>query len=99
MTSWLMYASSGVAVFALALHALFTCEHAVRRIIAVNVLGTGVFLVLVGLARRGPGRVDPVPHALVLTGIVVSVSATACGLAIARWLAAGNGPDDDSEQR
>ncbi len=87
MNPWTLYTGSGIAVFAVALFAVFTHEHAVRRIIAVNVLGTGVCLVLVGLAHRVSTAVDPVPHALVLTGIVVSVSATACALALERRLA------------
>ena len=96
MTSWLLYATSGVAVFAVALYGLFTCEHVVRRIIAANILGAGVFLILVALAHRSPAGADPVPHALVLTGIVVSVSATACALALVRRL--GGGEDDDEDK-
>ena len=45
----------------------------------------GVFMMLVALASRTTGiatRPDPVPHAMVLTGIVVAVSATALGLAL-----------------
>ena len=85
MSLWLLYASSGAAVFAIGLHGLFAHEHAAKKIIAANLLGSGTFLVLVALAHRGPS-IDPVPHALVLTGIVVSVSATACALALARRL-------------
>lgn len=91
MTAWMLYAMSGGAVFATALHGLFTREGVLRKIIAANLVGNGVFLILVALARRSPGEVDPVPHALVLTGIVVSVSATALALALSRRLGA---PDD-----
>lgn len=43
----------------------------------------GVFLVLVGLTRRlADDLTDPVPHAMVITGIVVAIAATALGLAI-----------------
>lgn len=87
MTTWMLYAGAGAAVFALALHGLFTHDDPIKKIIAANFLGSGVFLILVALARRSPAGVDPVPHALVLTGIVVSVSATACALALARRLA------------
>lgn len=87
MSHWVLYAISGVVLFATGLYGLFTCEHVVRKIIAANIVGSGVFLVLVALARRAPsGPPDPVPHALVLTGIVVSVSATACALALAKRL-------------
>jgi len=51
-----------------------------------------VFHVLVAVAYRGIDRApDPIPHALVLTGIVVAVSATALALALARRL---EGRDD-----
>lgn len=87
MSQWTLYAMSGIAVVAVALYGLFTCEHLVRKIIAANLVGSGVFLVLVALARRTSSSLpDPVPHALVLTGIVVSVSATALALALARCL-------------
>lgn len=97
MSQWTLYALSGVAVAAVALYGLFTREHPIRKIVAANLLGAGVFLVLVALARRGPAaEPDPVPHALVLTGIVVSVSATALALSLARRLAAppGGAPDE-----
>ena len=48
-------------------------------------MGSGAFLVFVGLAQRD-GAVDPVPQAMVLTGIVVAVAATALALALARRL-------------
>jgi len=50
-------------------------------------MGAGVFMLLIAVAYRGPGLPpDPVPHALVLTGIVVAVSATALALALVRRL-------------
>ena len=59
-------------------------QHPVRKILALNVMGTGIFLFLVaGATRYGLETPDPVPHAMVLTGIVVAVSATALGLALA----------------
>ena len=78
-----LYMVSGVAVFAVCLYALIVHAHLIRKILALNMMGTGVFLVLTGIARRGPG-VDPVPQALVLTGIVVTVAATAFALALTR---------------
>jgi multicomponent Na+:H+ antiporter subunit C len=65
------------------------CEHILRRIMALNILGSGVFLLLVVFAYRSPDiPPDPVPHAMVLTGIVVAVSATALGLSLARRIPA-----------
>ena len=57
------------------------------RIIAINVCGAGVFMLFVAIAYRGPEQPpDALPHALVLTGIVVAVSATALALALGRRL-------------
>ena len=53
----------------------------------VNISGSGIFLVFVAIAYRGGDATpDPLPHALVLTGIVVAVSATALALALGRRL-------------
>ena len=60
---------------------------ALRRIVAINVAALGVLTIIVALAARGDGAADPVTHAMVLTGLVVSASATALALALVRRLA------------
>lgn len=78
------YAAMGVLLFAMGLLGLVLGRHPIRKILALNVMGTGIFLFLVATAAGQPlGGPDPVPHAMVLTGIVVAVSATALGLALA----------------
>jgi len=78
-----LYALAGVGLFTLGLYALIVHAHLLRKILAINVMGSGVFLVLVALGGRSPGASpDPVPHAMVITGIVVAVSATALALAL-----------------
>lgn len=84
MTQWIIYAISGVSMFVIGLSGVFNSSSLVRQVFALNITGSGLFLVLVAFARRAPGTPDPLPHALVLTGIVVSVSATALALAMAR---------------
>jgi multicomponent Na+:H+ antiporter subunit C len=63
-------------------------------------MGSGIFLVLVGLAQR-QNVPDPVPQAMVLTGIVVAVAATALALALVRKLHSLTGlvelPEDRDE--
>ncbi|MCW8828242.1 MAG: NADH-quinone oxidoreductase subunit K [Gammaproteobacteria bacterium] len=87
MSSALWFSLVGAALVAIALYGVFAEHHPLRRLIALNMMASGVFLVLIGLARQLPGRVpDPVPHAMVLTGIVVAVSATAFALALLRRL-------------
>jgi len=80
-----LYMLSGVGMVAVCLYALISYPHLIRKILAINILGSGIFLLLISFARRVPGPYpDPVPHAMVLTGIVVSVCATAFALALAR---------------
>lgn len=83
MNTVYLYTMVGVGLFTLGLYALLIHSHLLRKILAVNVMGSGVFLVLVALAAPTQGAVpDPVPHAMVITGIVVAVSATALALAL-----------------
>ena len=46
---------------------------------------------LISVGRRGAAAPDPVPQAMVLTGIVVAVAATALALALTRKLHALTG--------
>lgn len=85
MTGGLLFALTGVALFALGGAGVVLIAHLLRRILAFNLMGSGAFLVLVGLAQRNDVP-DPVPQAMVLTGIVVAVAATALALALARKL-------------
>lgn len=83
MTVPLFYALVGVALFCISLHAVIVSNDPLRSVLAINVMSSGVFLVLVALARNGPGVTpDPVPHAMVITGIVVAVSATALAIVL-----------------
>jgi multicomponent Na+:H+ antiporter subunit C len=94
LTTQILYALTGCVIVALGLRAALLHVSLVQRIVAINVMGAGVFLLLIAVAYRGPGLPpDPLPHALVLTGIVVAVSATALALALVRHLHAGQ--DDD----
>jgi multicomponent Na+:H+ antiporter subunit C len=67
------------------LHGLIVQPHLLRKILAFNILGGGVFLLFGVVARRGAAAgfdADPVPQALVITGIVVAFSATALAVAL-----------------
>jgi multicomponent Na+:H+ antiporter subunit C len=85
MSATLPYAAAGVLLFVLGLFGLFARRRALTRVVAANVAASGVFLVLVA----APGAVppDPVPQALVLTGIVIAVAVTAYAAALLRRLA------------
>ncbi|MCG2824244.1 MAG: NADH-quinone oxidoreductase subunit K [Desulfurivibrionaceae bacterium] len=90
MSSGLIFAITGVVLFAMGSAGMLLVAHLLRRILAFNLMGSGAFLILVGLAQRG-GTPDPVPQAMVLTGIVVAVAATALALALLRKLHTLNG--------
>ncbi|MFM9849715.1 MAG: NADH-quinone oxidoreductase subunit K [Hyphomicrobiaceae bacterium] len=90
MTTPIVYASAGAAMLCIALFAFLTARHVLRRILALNVIGSGVFMMLVALAARTDPP-DPIPHALVLTGIVVAVCITALALALLRRMFANEG--------
>jgi multicomponent Na+:H+ antiporter subunit C len=78
-----LYTVAGVALFCVGFYGLIVRPHLLHKVIGLNIMSSGTFLVLVGIARRIPGESpDPLPHAMVLTGIVVTVSATAFALAL-----------------
>ncbi|MBL1261885.1 MAG: NADH-quinone oxidoreductase subunit K [Thiotrichaceae bacterium] len=78
----MLYALAAIALFVLGLHGVLAYRHLLRKILALNIMGSGVFLLLVALAERAVDGPDPVPHAMVITGIVVAISATALALAL-----------------
>ncbi len=100
MSTGLLFALVGATLFAMGVAGVVLIAQLLRRILAFNLMGSGAFLVLVGLAQRNDVP-DPVPQAMVLTGIVVAVAATALALALARKLHALTGllelTEDDRE--
>jgi multicomponent Na+:H+ antiporter subunit C len=80
-----LYGVGGALLFCIGLYGLAIRPHLLHKVLALNIMSSGVFLVIVAIARRVPGDVpDPLPHAMVLTGIVVTVSATAFALALVK---------------
>ena len=85
MNSTTMFGYCGAMLVGLGLFGLVTNPEILRKILAFNVLGSGVFLLFGVIARRGAAAglgADPVPQALVITGIVVAFSATAMAVAL-----------------
>jgi multicomponent Na+:H+ antiporter subunit C len=92
-----------VALTAMGVTSVLLTSDLVRRIVALKVASGGVMMLLLGLAYRAePTAPDPVPHALVLTGIVIMVAVTGLGLGLVRRVEAtedhhakgGRGPED-----
>jgi multicomponent Na+:H+ antiporter subunit C len=100
MTTSLFYELVGVMLLGMGLYRLVVDPLLVKKILALNVSGAGVFLFLVAIADRPAGAApDPVPHAMVLTGIVVAVSATALALALTCRIHAVTGAAELSENQ
>ena len=73
------------AAAGLGLYGLIANAQPLRKLLAFNLLGSGVFVFFGVVARRGATAefgADPVPQALVITGIVVAFSATALAIAL-----------------
>jgi multicomponent Na+:H+ antiporter subunit C len=83
MTPALLYGLTGAALVGIGLYGLVARVHLLRRVLAFNVVGSGIFLLFGAAGFRTPlAGADPVPQALIITGIVVAVAATALALAL-----------------
>lgn len=83
-----------MALFVIGLHTVLTHSNLVKRIIGLNIMETAVFLffVSIGTITNGvspiftpttqSGFINPIPSALILTGIVVAVSISAYSLSL-----------------
>ncbi len=76
-----------IVVAVLGVVRLLTCRDLIQRIIALNVASGGVLMTLLVVATQ-TGDPDAVPHALALTGIVITVSVTGLALVIVRKIEA-----------
>jgi multicomponent Na+:H+ antiporter subunit C len=94
MNSATLYGLSGAVLVGLGLYGLIVDHQPLRKILAFNLLGGGAFLMFGVVARRGAAAGfdgDPIPQALVITGIVVAFSATALAVALLRRLFSATG--------
>jgi len=85
MTTVTLFGLCAAALVGLGLYGALTHPQPLRKLIAFNLLGSGVFLLFGVFARRGAWQAvggDPVPQALVITGIVVAFAATALAVAL-----------------
>jgi multicomponent Na+:H+ antiporter subunit C len=85
MSAATLYGLCGAVLVGLGLFGLIVHSQPLRKILAFNLIGGGVFLLFGAVARRGAAAGfggDPVPQALVITGIVVAFSATALAVAL-----------------
>lgn len=83
-----------MALFIIGLFTVLTHNNLLKRVIGINIMETSVFLFFVSIGyianRQAPiitpnvsvGYINPLPQALILTGIVVAVSITAYSLSL-----------------
>lgn len=83
----------GTALTLLGTARVFLSDDLIRRVVALNVASGGVMLLLIGFGQRADAETDPIPQALVLTGIVIMVAVTGLALAIARRIEEHENPN------
>lgn len=82
-----------IALMMVGFYAMIAKENLIKKIIGMNIFQTAVFLFYVSSAKVKGGTApvewakatlydNPLPHTLMLTGIVVSVSTTAVAIAL-----------------
>jgi multicomponent Na+:H+ antiporter subunit C len=85
MSATTVFGLFSAVVVGLGLYGLITNPQPLRKLVAFNLLGSGVFMLFGVVARRGAAGEfggDPVPQALVITGMVVAFAATALAVAL-----------------
>lgn len=85
MSAGMLFGLCAAALIGIGLYGLIVDAHPLRKILALNVIASGVFVLFGAIAYRGAAaglNADPVPQALLITGIVVAFSATALAVAL-----------------
>ena len=78
-----LYTICAVILFALGLIAFLIRDGVFHKVLALNVMGIGIFMLFLSTSAFYPMAIDSVTHALVLTGIIVAVAGTALALNLA----------------
>jgi multicomponent Na+:H+ antiporter subunit C len=85
MSTSIVFGLCATVAAGLGLYGVIAHPQPLRKILAFNLLGSGVFLFFGVVARRGAAAGfggDPIPQALVITGMVVAFSATALAISL-----------------
>lgn len=88
-----IYYLVSMALFVIGFHTTLTHNNLIKKVMGMNIMDTSIFLFFVSIGYIKGGQapiiiagvtsyVNPVPSALILTGIVISVSFTAFALAL-----------------
>ncbi len=89
-----LYYAVAMVLFVIGLHTMLTHSNLIKKIMALNIMETAIFLFFISGGYVANGRVpiiegsrnstfvNPLPQALILTGIVIAVSLTAFALSL-----------------
>jgi multicomponent Na+:H+ antiporter subunit C len=92
VTATTILSAAALPLFALALYAMFVRRHMMQKLIGAGVASSAVFLFLVAAPGwTADGKPDPVPQAMALTGIVISIAVVAYALSLLRRIAETTG--------
>lgn len=80
MSATTLFGLTAAALIGIGLYGIVVHPQPLRKLVSFSVVGSGAFLLFGAFARRGAAAgllADPVPQALLITGIVVAFSASA----------------------
>lgn len=83
LTSVNLYTACAIILCAIGLLGFLLNTDFVRKILGLNIIGIAIFMLLLAISNTQPDAIDPIPHAMVLTGIVIAAAGTALGLNLA----------------
>ena len=98
MSEAMLYGLCSAVLVGAGLYGTIVQPQPLRKILAFNIVGSGTFLLFGAIARRGAAAGmggDPVPQAMVITGLVVAFSATALAVALLLRLSGETAKADD----
>jgi multicomponent Na+:H+ antiporter subunit C len=85
MSATTLFGLCAAVLVGLGLYGLIVSAQPLRKILAFNLIGNGVFLTCAVIAHRGAAAGlggDPMPQALLITAIVVAFAASALAVAL-----------------
>lgn len=83
MSQSFIYSACAISLFCIGLLGFMLLTDVIRKVLSINIMGIGIFMLLVATSAMAPGSIDPIPQAMVLTGIVVAAAGSALMLQLA----------------
>ena len=92
-----LFIVTGVGIFVLGLLGVIVRKGYLHKLISVNIFTSGIFLIFISTTMQD-ANADPIVTALVLTGLVVTLGATAFGVMLIRAYYKEKSLKEQSEQ-